>query len=216
VQDIAGRNLGGGTPTRPALEGTLEYLSSWASANPGRKSVAILATDGDPTGCIPNAPEDVASLAAAALNGPNQIQTFVIGVGRSLTNLNLVARAGGTTQAFLTDTSGNLVQELADALAKIRNRAGPCTFDLAGLAAGETLDPTLVNVRYQPAGAQGPTNVARTYDGSAASCRADGGWHYDNPAAPTRIELCDTTCDATAGARLEVELGCQPIIDGPR
>lgn len=212
VQDILARTLAGGTPTRPALEGTLEYLSSWASANPGRKSVVVLATDGDPTGCLPNAPQDVASLAAAALNGPNRIQTFVIGVGSSLTDLNLVARAGGTTQAFLTDTSGNLVQELADALAKIRSRAGPCTFELAGLATGETIDPNLVNVRYVPPGAQAPTVVARTYDGNAANCRVEGGWHYDDPAAPSKIELCDATCEATVGARVEIELGCKPII----
>jgi hypothetical protein len=216
VRDIATRQVAGGTPTRPALEGALQYLESWASANPGRKSVVILATDGDPTGCLPNAPQDVASLAAAALNGDSKIQTFVIGVGRSLTSLNLVARAGGTTQAFLTDTSGDLVQELADALSRIRTRAGPCAFELPGLASGQTLDPNLVNVRFVPPGAATATVVARTYDGRRSSCGADGGWHYDDPAAPSRIELCEATCDALLGARLEVELGCSPIVAQPR
>jgi hypothetical protein len=216
VGSIASQILAGGTPTRPALEGALEYATSWASTNPGRRTAVVLATDGDPTGCIPNQPQDAAALAAAALNGPHRIQTFVIGVGQSLTSLNLVAEAGGTTQAFLTDTSGNLVQELADALAKIRNQASPCAFELAGQSSMEIIDPNQVNVRYVPPGATAPIVVAKTNSGSASECGSQGGWHYDNPEAPSRIELCDATCAAAAGARLEVEFGCQTIIAPPR
>jgi hypothetical protein len=217
VSDIATRVLAGGTPTRPALEGTLAYVSSWAAANPGRKSVVVLATDGEPTGCIPNAPRDVASIAAAALNGPHRIQTFVIGVGRSLTNLNLIAQAGGTTQAFLTDTSGNLVQELADALAGIRAQSGPCSFEIpAPPPESGALSPSRVNVRYTPPGAGQGVVVARTADGSVASCGPDGGWYYDDPAAPAKVELCDASCAATQGARIEMEFGCQTIVAPPR
>jgi hypothetical protein len=212
VDSILSQIFAGGTPTRPALEGAIQYANTWAEANPGRRTVVVLATDGDPSGCIPNAPQDVAAAAAAALNGPNRIQTFVIGVGRSLASLNLVASAGGTTQAFLTDTSGNLVQELADALAKIRNQAGPCAFELAGQSSMQTIDPNQVNVRYVPPGAAAPIIVPKTSGGSASDCSADGGWHYDDPLAPTRIELCDATCAAAAGARLEVEFGCETII----
>src|SRR5260370_22363734 len=95
AMDIPKHGPGGGTPTRPALEGAMQYVTTWATSNPARKPVVVLATDGDPAGCSMNSPQDVANVAAAALAGPSKIQTFVIGVGNSLTSLNLIAQAGG-------------------------------------------------------------------------------------------------------------------------
>ena len=43
-----------------------------------------------------------------------------------------------------------------------------------------------------------------------ASCVANG-WYYDDPADPTILSLCPTTCDtvrADTGARVWVEIGC--------
>jgi hypothetical protein len=122
---LANRNLGGGTPTRPALEGALRVADAWANDHPGRRTAVVLATDGDPTSCPNNAVADVANVAATALAGPNQIRTFVVGVGSSLTALNEVAVAGGTREAFLTDVNADLVGELSAALERIRSDLAP-------------------------------------------------------------------------------------------
>jgi hypothetical protein len=212
IDDIQVRAFAGGTPTRAALEGTYQYLESWTAQNPGRKVVAVLATDGEPTGCEGNSAADVADLAAAALAGPSHIQTFVIGVGRALANLNQVARAGGTTQAYLTDTSSDLQSEFSAALDAIRTSAGPCTFEIPEETDDGGVDPAKVNVRFTPSGAAEATVVAKTFAGTAEGCSAAGGWHYDDPANPTRIQLCEASCKAAVNARMEVQFGCDTVV----
>jgi Mg-chelatase subunit ChlD len=210
VTDISSHGPGGGTPTRPALEGAVQYASAWAQSS-GRKTVVVLATDGDPTGCTQNNAQDVANVAANALAGANHIQTFVVGVGRSLTSLNLIAQSGGTGQAILVDTGGNLGQAIADALKQIRGQALPCDFIIPARSPSQGLiDPHQVNVRYTPMGA-GAVIVPMTLNGDPANCGGADGWYYDNPSAPTTIKLCDTTCQSLMGGRVEIEFGCKTV-----
>ena len=138
VSDIAQHNPGGGTPTRPALEGSMQIASAWAKQNPGRTTIIVLATDGDPTGCNPNAVQDVANIAAAGLAGTPSIKTFVIGVGNSLNSLNSIATSGGTDHAFVLDTGGDVAKQFSDALASIRGAAVPCDFKVP---TGPNVDP---------------------------------------------------------------------------
>jgi hypothetical protein len=218
IDSIQQRALAGTTPTSAALQGTYQYLDTWTTQNPGRKVVTVLATDGEPTPCDPlaNTPADVANLAAAALAGPSQIQTFVIGVGQSLANLNQVALAGGTSRAYLTDTNSDLADELAAVLESIRTSAGPCSFEIPDSTSDGAVDPNLVNVRFTPSGATEPTVVPKTFDGAAEGCGPMGGWYYDDPAAPTSIQLCEASCAAAFNARMEVEFGCEAIVLAPR
>jgi Mg-chelatase subunit ChlD len=212
ITDLLARTVNGGTPTRPALEGAMQYLRSWASAHPERKPVMVLATDGEPLGCDRNTPQDVADVAAAAASGSVPIQTFVIGVGRSLQSLHLVAQAGGTNQAFLVEDS-NATTALADALERIHGMSVPCDFLIPSTGSdGKRVDPGKVNVKYTPTGALQPTLLGKTHDGAAASCGPEGGWYYDNPAMPTTIRLCPASCQALAGGRLQVEFGCETIV----
>lgn len=216
INSILGRQLAGGTPTRVALEGTYQYLETWASQNPGRKLATILATDGEPTGCLGNSPAEAATLAAQALASASQIQTFVIGVGRSLANLNQVAQAGGTSTAFLIDASQDLAQGFAEALESIRTAAAPCAFEIPISTDEGPVDPSRVNVTFTPPGATQAVVVGKTFDGSASSCGLDGGWYYDNPAAPSRIQLCGATCEGSLKARVDVQFGCETIVQPPR
>jgi hypothetical protein len=211
--DIAKHGPGGGTPTRPALEGAVQYVTSWATSNPGRKTVVVLATDGDPAGCPQNSPQDVANVAAAAVTSPSAIQTFVIGVGSSLTSLNLIAQAGGTNMAFLVDTGGNVSQAFAAALNQIRGRATPCDFTIPSQTSQGPVDPGRVNVFYTPSGATQRVPVPMTQGGVVASCGANGGWYYDDPTAPKAIKLCDATCQSLQGGRVELEFGCKTLVD---
>ncbi len=217
VDDIRAHEIGGGTPTRPALEGALEYLSAWATEHPERKPVLVLATDGEPEDCDQNTPQDVADVAASALNGPNQVRTFVIGVGSSLLNLNLVPEAGGTGQAFLVDTGGDVAKEFADALDEIRGAAASCDFGIPDASSGsEAIDPKKVNVSYIPSGSTTPTRVPQAAMGDPSNCDSDGGWYYDDPAAPTLIKLCEATCEALSTGSIQVEFGCDTIEQPPR
>jgi Mg-chelatase subunit ChlD len=216
VDDIRSHEIGGGTPTRPALEGALGYLNEWATQHPERKAVLVLATDGEPVDCDDNTPQDAADVAAAALSGPNAIRTFVIGVGSSLVNLNLVAEAGGTAHAFLVDTGGDVATEFADALDEIRGAAASCDFSIPGASSGsEPINPKKVNVSYLPSGSSTPTRVLQTANGDPSNCDGDGGWYYDDPEAPTTIKLCDATCQALSSGSIQVEFGCDTVAQPP-
>lgn len=217
VSDIGSHGIGGGTPTKPALDGALQYLSEWAMLHPERKPLLVLATDGEPSGCDPNTPQDVATVAAGALSGPHAIKTFVIGVGSSLVSLDLIAQAGGTDRAFLVDTGGDVAEDFADALDQIRGAASSCDFSIPGAGAGDgKIDPTKVNVSYTASGSTSPTQVPQTFMGDPSNCDDTGGWYYDNPTAPTTIKLCDATCRSLSGSAIQVEFGCDTIVRPPR
>jgi len=211
VADIQRQALEGGTPTRPALEGALQYVEGWAEQHPGRSVAVVLATDGDPQGCDSNAPSDAADTAAAAWNGPHRIRTFVIGVGNELRSLDLVAAAGGTGQAFLTSDGADLSGQFADALTQIRVEAGGCTYTLPPAPEGRAIDPTLVNVSVGGTSGAPSGIVPMASQGVAESCSATGGWYYDNPNAPAAIKLCPATCAALGQGQVDVQLGCQTV-----
>jgi hypothetical protein len=185
----------------------MQHATSWASQNPGRTVVVVLATDGEPTGCMTNTPQDVANIAAGALAGPQRIRTFVIGVGDSLQALNLVAQAGGTGEAFLVDTGGDVTRQFAAALDQIRGRAVPCSFAIDDNA---EVDPQKVNLTYTADGSGMAQTILRTNDGTAATCAAEGGWYYDNPSDPGSVSVCEATCGAiVSGGTVDFQLGCE-------
>jgi hypothetical protein len=48
-----------------------------------------------------------------------------------------------------------------------------------------------------------------------ADCDGDLAWHYDDPAAPSRIELCASTCDAVRAAPeagLRIDFACEQTL----
>lgn len=197
----------GGTPTGPALNGAVSYATNWAAQHPNNEVVLVLATDGEPTECQPQGIGDVASIAASALNS-SSIPTFVIGVGSNLGNLNTIASAGGTQQAYLVDGNANAAQQFLDALNEIRKTLIACDFQLPDV---EAIDYDLVNVQFTPGG---QASQALPYVGDEAGC-AGGGWYYDNPSAPTTIVMCDATCNALQSfesAELEIVYGCETIV----
>lgn len=205
--------LSGGTPTYPALEGAIQYARTH-EMNTRRRIAIALATDGVPTGCEfgpnPNTVANVSTLARNAAAGG--INTFVIGVGPALNDLNAVAAAGGTTQAFLV-ANGN-VEALINALKAIQTMAAmlACSFNIPPPPMGQTLDPNKVNVSFAPAGvpvAQG-TQFRRVAD--RAACGPMGGWYYDDPMMPTRVNLCDASCklvNMSPNGELSLQFGCK-------
>jgi hypothetical protein len=213
LRSLEAVQLRGRTPTGPALSGALDQARSWALEHPDRQVITVLATDGFPTECTPQAIPDIAQVAGQANAGGNPVRTFVIGVfsaadlgANGQENLDVWARAGGSERAFVINTSGNVADDFLRALNQIRDTAINCQFQLAAEAA---LDFDRVNLRVNDPAA-GVAEVSNVGDSSA--CGDDQGWYYVRDAAgtPTQIEVCPSTCARfmTAGISAELEVGC--------
>jgi hypothetical protein len=213
VSSLGTHGPGGGTPTYPAIQGAMQYVVGYQIAHPLRKTILVLATDGDPNDCGSTF-QNVATIAAGGLaptNGNPSILTFVIGVGSSLTALNGIAAAGGTGSAFIVDTAGaDPGGQFLIAMNKIRGSAAVgCRYVIPKPPTGAP-DFTKVNVQFTPSAGGAPTLIRKVTDVSGCTA-AGGGWYYDSNAAPTQVVLCDSTCaavNADPGASVSVLLGC--------
>jgi hypothetical protein len=205
---IGAHGPSGTTPMAPALWGAMEYASEWAGAHPDHATIVVLATDGLPTNCIENKSDNVAAIAAGGLDSAG-IQTFVIGIGDGLDDLNKIAAAGGTDAALMVE-SGNASVEFLQALDQIRGSVA-CTYKIPLPDVGDP-DYNKVNVAHTPEGGQ--EEVFPRVDGEAACQGAAKGWYYDNPSDPKQIVLCPASCDAVQqnNGRVDVVLGCQSVV----
>lgn len=200
-----------GTPTRPAVEGSLQYLATYRAANPGRRLFLLLATDGLPSKlCTGNNIDGIATVLAAAAAQNPPIQTFVIGIGK-LTSLNTLAQAGGTGHdAFIVDSVGTATEaEFSAALEAIRHTALPCEFDIPQPSGGR-IDPGQVNVELN--GDAGKLVFSKVNAASACTA-ADSSWYYDSDTAPTKVIMCPTACETLKGgnARIDIVFGCKTV-----
>ena len=200
-----------GTPTGPALQGAITKARSWTTANPGHKTIVLLVTDGEPGSCSSTI-QSVEQIASDGLVLTPRIPTFVIGIGSSLTNLNRIAKAGGTEKALLVEDGPTVQEALAAALDRIRGSILPCEFLIPAPPPDLVLDYDRVNVHFTPAGQTMPKVIPRVDDLSL--CTGDG-WAYDNPAAPQLIRLCPMTCNSLRGAigTFDIILGCDTIVE---
>lgn len=208
----------GTTPTVPSLTAAIQHASGWAKDNPDHKVVVVYATDGQPKGCGNNNPSNtIESAATVAKNGAAanpSILTYVLGVGPGLENMNTIAASGGTTKAFLVDTAGDAAAQLSAALAAIRGSVAlDCTYTVPAPPAGQTLDPSRVNVNYTDAKGV-VTKVLQ--DPADVTCDQGSGWKYS--ADGKQINLCGALCDkvkADPGGKLQVLFGCVTEVGEP-
>jgi hypothetical protein len=201
-----------GTPTKPAVEGAVTYLQGWLKAHADHVGVLLLATDGEPSSvCDDNKVPDVAKVLAAAASASPQIKTYVIGIGNN-DKLDALALAGATGEhALIVDGSGAMTeQQLLAALAKIRNEALPCDYPIANIP-----DANSVNVEWTVGPGGASTRLINVVDADGCAKASATGWYYDQPTAPTRINLCPDTC-ATLGKQVDVSVriveGCDTIV----
>lgn len=206
------------TPTYPALQGALEHAQSWQVSHPARKVAVVLATDGDPTsGCGNDDVQGIRALAAAALGGTPSIQTFVVGVGSSYTNLQTIASGGGTNNFFTLDQGP---QQFIQAMEQIRGATTGCAFAFTPPSGGG-FDPATAVVRFEPGPDPGGTlgQVAFPQVASAFACDpVSGGWFWTASAGVTKVALCPSTCGAVradaSGGHLDLIFGCSGGADG--
>jgi hypothetical protein len=206
----------GGTPTLPALKGAIAYAKAVAARRPSDKTSVLLVTDGYPglmvdgkfgPGCPDNDIAHVAAAAEEAYKGTPSISTYVIGVDSALTNLNAIAAAGGTKQAFMVAVGDPAATKTAfsSALASIRSFEMSCDFALPPPPEGKELNKNGVNVVMKAANNQ---ETVLSYN---SDCNGGAGWHYDNLANPSRVLLCPSSCEAArsdSNAKLSIAFGC--------
>ncbi|MBI5536283.1 MAG: hypothetical protein HY898_26410 [Deltaproteobacteria bacterium] len=203
---IAGMSPTGNTPMTPALQGTMDLMVEWAGQNPEQIALVVLATDGMPTGCVFNDVADVAAVAEGGLG--SGVSTFVIGIGDQLSDLNLIAQKGGTDKAFIIG-AGDVGGEFLAALNAIRGSVG-CNYKMPKPQTGDP-DPNKVNVAFTP---EGGAQQIYPKVGSAADCKGEKGWYYDNPQDPNQIILCPASCDEVQSVKgkVDVVLGCKSVV----
>jgi hypothetical protein len=222
---------GGLTPSGPALQGAIEQAKIWAAAHPERQVVAVLATDGlptlqagSPTTCEPvRYVEDIDAVVGLATSGrvsEPSVSTFVIGVvgpddTAAPTILDRIARAGGSTEAFIVDTAGDVQSEFRAALDTIRASGLTCDLAVPQEDAGKSVDYAKVNVEFtNEAGTKQELFRVEGAEG-CADAPSGQGWYYDTDpkqAAPSRISVCPTVCSEfqkTDMGSVNIALGCE-------
>jgi hypothetical protein len=220
VNAVNGRMRVGGTPTTPALTGALQQAKAWQIAHPERSINVLFLTDGEPTGCQGNNINAAAAVAQQYANGTPPIKTYVLGVGPSTGPLDAIAAGGGTRMAYMVTNGG--AAALAQALADIRKSTLSCDYNIPKLEGGMA-DPTKINVSTRIGPPPGMFSDILNV-GDAAGCSdpaknpSGNGWYYDNPAAPSKITLCPSSCSPlqmTDGSEINVIIGCKVRVIPP-
>jgi hypothetical protein len=211
----------GGTPISAALGGATAWALQHQGENPEGHTAILFVTDGAPAGCDERT-AFIAGLAAEAYDSAG-ITTFAIGLadaegeGVHEELMNEIASAGGTEEAFFIEDGPSAAEELLATLDAIRGLALPCDFPMPkATTEGKDIDPGLVNVIYT-SGEDEEQTLTKLAEG--ASCADSESWFYDDETDPTRVELCPAACQKVSTdpqAKLQILVGCLPILEPPR
>lgn len=210
LDSLLARAPTGETPTGSAIRGACEYVAAYNETHAVRNPSILLVTDGEPKAplseevCAPTLDDAVA--AAEECYEQNGIRVYVLGVGPSLTNLRVIAEAGGTEDAFLADLDN--ADQVLQAFRAVRYAAQlPCELSLGDRAmdANVTLEGSTVAYLDFECTYNAVPEVA-----GAGECDGTAGWYFDDRDAPTAIHLCEVTCDdvKSTGRQLFYSLGC--------
>jgi hypothetical protein len=220
IDSLAGRMPTGETPSGGAIRGACSYAKQWKTDHPGRETVILLVTDGNPEApvtcgdkgagpCCPTL-DDAIAATTDCRNGMPGLKTYVLGVGPFLENLGKIATAGGSGMAYLV-SGGDVSKQVLDALNRIRAAAQiPCELNIPTPPNGHTVDLTRVNVIRTSASCE---TTVLGYRDIPSSCDANGGWYFDDPSAPQKVVLCKKSCDDVSlpGEQLMFSVGCDRI-----
>jgi hypothetical protein len=186
---ITGTSPSSYTPTASAINAAILYLQT---VNDGNPKAILLATDGEPN-CGSNQastnsdlPNTIAAIHSAASLG---FPVYVVGIGPSVTNLDSMAQAGGTTNYYPATSP----QQLTDALDKISKIVAlPCNFQTP----------------------QVPPDASQVFvyvDKNLVTQNDPNGWTFG--ATTSDIVLTGTQCDAVGQAStVQIVFGCPGYI----
>lgn len=173
--------------TIAAVQGGLQYANAWLAVNPTRDARFVLISDDLPNACLPMDP--VLLGVELADRGTNTAHPYLIATGSSseVASTLYMSNPGHT---FVIDESGDTKAQIVKALSNI-DAPPVCEVELPKLPNGATPDPGSLGVVNVETGV--PTAVMRVSDLSA--CAASGGYYFDDPATPSRVILCPSTCE---------------------
>ncbi len=115
---------------------------------------------------------------------------------------------GGLTFSICEADWSGLFSELATEVGETATI--PCDVPIPAGDGGQAVNPNLVNVLLGFGDA--PTSADVLPQVSSKVC-TNGGWSYDNDAAPTRIVLCPASCEkARNNAVLQIAVGCETLV----
>ncbi|MBX3234199.1 MAG: hypothetical protein KIT84_40300 [Labilithrix sp.] len=200
---------GAGTPHRAAVAGLAKAASDWQTAHPDHKTVAVYISDGAAT--------TYANCGGTNtdINGPVGtayttlgVETYTIAMpGASVSLLNSIATAGGTTSFNLTTVpAANLNTAVTNALSSIADAVLTCDVPIPNPAA---VDPDDVGAVYLPNGNPPGSTINKV--GNAAACTSGNQFYLDNPTTPSNLTICPSTCSTIQGdpnAIIEITGGC--------
>lgn len=199
----------GYTPMHAALDGAVRWASAQQAAAPDEQVAIVLVTDGEPNGCDEDI-DNIAGLAATAASAG--IPVFAVGIeGSNPDQIDQIAAAGNTGAGFFVGSAA-AEADLRAALEAIQGQVLSCSYTFPETSTdGSPLSPDLVRVVVEIDGET--TLVGRVRDASAC---AAGGWYLDDPAQPSTITLCPSTCtemQEIADVALDIDVGCVCVSD---
>jgi hypothetical protein len=204
--EMAAQVPNGGTPTYQAMQGAISTAHDVA-ANQGKdgKVAIVLVTDGLPEANACNN-ESIPAVKSLAAGVAATVPTYVIGVGDALTNLNEIAAGSGTNSALIVSPANpaQIQSDFTKAINQIKASALTCDYKIPAAPSGETFDRSKVNVQHVPLGST-PATI-----GYNQACTGGTGWRYDDTNNPTRILLCDASCDGVKAkpGKVDILFGC--------
>lgn len=191
----------------PALEGSLQYASTWQAAHLDHRTAVVLVTGSGAESCDKTIEDEYALVQRYSQGAAGErLRTFVIGVAGDQTNLDRLADGGGTSRAYRVDGANAPAQFQAALLDIVRTLMATfnCSIGFSP-ATPQAGDPILVTVT----GFRSGTHQISRVDSAAGCSASDGGWYLStNSNAEPEVRFCECSCPNEAESRLEVFWGC--------
>jgi hypothetical protein len=128
--------------------------------------------------------------------------------GEGVPYRELVSLTGGVSGDLCEQDFDPVFEALAGSV--IGHSKLSCSWDIPAPPAGETLDPTEVNMRLTDP--NGDEHFIGHVAGASDCGKVEHGWYYDKPVNPQTVLVCPQTCawiQGLAAATMDVLFGCE-------
>jgi hypothetical protein len=210
-----------GVHSSDAIDLTIEHYRDFQDfLRPGAIVHFVIVTDDD-AGFGPGSEEFLAFLDTATAPGFDRVYVHsIVDLVDSPLSCGVFEECScgderGDEYIAISEVTGGLVQSICeaewtpifDALEErvVEGTALPCTFALPEVDFGLVVD----RVNVVLVGEDGVRSTLPNVD-NAAACAGGEGWYYNNPLAPTSVELCAAACIGASGS-VELEFGCNTV-----
>jgi hypothetical protein len=125
---------------------------------------------------------------------------------------DLVNQTGGVEGDLCNQDFLPVFQDMATEV--ISGAQVSCVYDIPDPPGGEQIDYSQVNVEWISTPGATPELILNV-PGGLSDCGPNGGWYYDDPAAPTQVLFCPDTCsfvETSTEGRVDVMFGCATIV----